>query len=97
MICGCRGTTALQPIRCRAVALRQPHFVYVLLMGFAPTGLCSGIVFVWQGLHCISPLPENGKNPATKNVAVSVFLFIFAVRNQQKYKCVHVQSISMTV
>ena len=43
------------------------------------------------------PLPENGKNPTIKNVAVSVILFIFAVRNQQKYKCVHVQSISMTV
>ena len=43
------------------------------------------------------PLSENGKNPTIKNVVVSVILFIFAVRNQQKYKCVHVQSISMTV
>ena len=50
MICGCRGTTALQPIRCRAVALRQPHFVYVLLMGFAPTGLCSEFVFCLAGV-----------------------------------------------
>ena len=30
-------------------------------------------------------------------MVVLVVLFIFAVRNQQKYKCVHVQSISMTV
>ena len=37
------------------------------------------------------------QEPNHKNVVVSVILFIFAVRNQQKYKCVHVQSISMTV
>jgi hypothetical protein len=30
------------------------------------------------------PLPENGMNPAIKNVAVSVFLFIFAGVNQQR-------------
>ena len=35
---------------CRAVALRQPHFVYVLLMGFAPLGLCSVFVFCLAGV-----------------------------------------------
>ena len=50
MICGCRGTTALQPSCCRAVALRQPHFVYVLLMCFAPLGLCSEFVFCLAGV-----------------------------------------------
>ena len=101
--------------------LRQPHFVYVLLMGFAPTGLCSEFVFCLAGvplhftpayypsslldLGCgtkepqrgdrllgrrwsmAEPLPENGKNPATKYVAVSVILFIFATEFQTLQLC----------
>ena len=28
-------------------------------------GLCSGIVFVWQGLHCISPQPTIHRHSVT--------------------------------
>ena len=47
--------------------------------GDCPTGALCRICFLF-GRGCISfhSLPENGMNSDIKNVAVSVFLFIFA-------------------
>ena len=64
---GCRGTAALQPSCCRAVASRQPHFGYAPLMGILSPrwGFVRDLFFVLQGLHCIPPLPTIRRHSVT--------------------------------
>jgi len=50
---------------------KKPHFGRVPLMGvFRPSrGFVRNLFFVWQGLHCISPLPTIRRHYVTWAVA----------------------------
>ena len=68
---GCRGTTALQPSRCRAFASRQPRFGNAPLMGIlSPRWGLFGICFLFcRGFIAFHHLPKFLRHSVTWAVA----------------------------